>query len=86
MTMEENIEDTSGFYLYQDGGIAHAPNFVENKDYQLYRHLKDIYSYPVNGWYWFDSINDAYLFYNIPLPKPQNENYLIFGDNNAGNI
>jgi hypothetical protein len=86
MTMEENTEDTSGFYLYQDGGLTHAPNFVENKDYQLYRDLKDTYSYPINGWYWFDSINDACLFYNIPLPKPQKEDYLNFGDINGGNI
>jgi len=63
------MEDTSGFYLCQDGALAFGPNFVETKDFQIYRDQKDSYTYPVNGWYWFDSEEDARIFFNLP-PKP----------------
>jgi hypothetical protein len=63
------MEDTSGFYFCQDGALAFGPNFVETKDFQIYRDQKDSYTYPVNGWYWFDSEEDARIFFNLP-PKP----------------
>lgn len=49
------MTDTSGFYLYQDGELFYAPNFVIGKDFELQRHLHDQYDYPVCGWQWFDS-------------------------------
>lgn len=63
------MEDTSGFYLYQDGALTFAPNFVENTNFQLYRDQKDTHNYPVHGWYWFDTEDDARAFFNMP-PKP----------------
>ena len=60
------MEDTSGFYFSQDGGLAYGPNFVEHKDYSLYREKKDEYQYPVGGWYWFDSEEEARVFFNLP--------------------
>lgn len=82
------MEDTSGFYNYQDGGLAHAPNFVENSQFSLYRGEHHTHTYPVGGWYWFDSEADARAFFNIPQPVeeelPENtDNFLQLGDENA---
>lgn len=49
---------TAGFYKL-DGQLLEAPNFVLNKDYTLFKETKDQYTYPVDGWYWFDSIEEA---------------------------
>lgn len=58
----------SGFYK-KDIEILHAPNLVYNNDYTLNADLKDDYTYPVDGWYWFDDIESAYLFFDEPLPQ-----------------
>lgn len=52
--------DPSGFYRLDPGGeILHGPNFVYGPDFSLLRELKDTYSYPVNGWSWFDTLEAA---------------------------
>ena len=48
-----------GFYKNNSGTLLFAPNFVENKDFQLYIGEKNSYTYPVNGWYWFDTLQEA---------------------------
>ena len=48
-----------GFYKNESGTLLFAPNFVESKDLQLYKESKDSYIYPVNGWYWFDTLQEA---------------------------
>ena len=50
--------DTSGFYKL-DGELLYGPNYVLNRDYQLTRETKDEHTYPVDGWQWFDSEDDA---------------------------
>lgn len=52
------MEDTSGFYKL-DGLLLYGPNFVLNKDYELRKETKDEHQYPVDGWYWFDSEEEA---------------------------
>lgn len=34
---------------------------------------KDIYTYPVEGWYWFDTDEEAEAFFAMSLPKPPEE-------------
>lgn len=44
-----------GFYkLEEDGSWSYAPNFVYGPDFELLKELKDTYTYPVNGWTWYD--------------------------------
>lgn len=57
--MDEEILNTAGFYKLDEGQLLYGPNFVINANYQLYREAKDEHSYPVDGWYWFDSEADA---------------------------
>lgn len=62
------MDDTSGFYKL-DGEILYGPNFVLNSSYELRRENKDLYNYPVDGWYWFNSQEEAQAFFN---PEPDN--------------
>lgn len=62
------MEDTSGFYKF-DGDLLYGPNFVLNKNYELHRASKDQYTYPIDGWYWFDSIEEFKIFINYQEPE-----------------
>lgn len=53
--------------------ILCAPNFVDAGSFYLVKEEKDSYTYPIGGWYWFDSEELAYQFWNIPLPEKQQE-------------
>jgi hypothetical protein len=48
------MEDTSGFYKLEDENWLYAPNFVDAPNYELLKELKDTYTYPVEGWTWYD--------------------------------
>jgi hypothetical protein len=66
------MEDTSGFYKNDNGYILYGPNFVLNANYDLRKETKDQHTYPTDGWYWFDSVEEAYTFFGleyIPLEK-----------------
>lgn len=62
----------SGFYKREDGAdtLLHGPNFVLNMDYELRAEAHAQHEYPVDGWYWFDSEEEAYAFFGLPLPEP----------------
>lgn len=53
------MEDTSGFYKLYGDELVIAPNAVYNKDFTLLREEKDTHTYPVDGWEWFDSKEEA---------------------------
>jgi hypothetical protein len=57
--------DTSGFYKL-DGSLLYGPNYVFNANYELRRETRDDHSYPVDGWYWFDTEEEARLFFDLP--------------------
>ena len=48
------MEDTSGFYKLEDDNWQYAPNFVYGPNYELLKQNKDSYTYPVEGWTWYD--------------------------------
>ena len=62
----ETIE-TSGFYKL-DGELLYGPNFVLNANFELRRATHEQHTYPVDGWYWFDSEEEARIFFNLPAP------------------
>ena len=59
------MENTSGFYKEENGELLYGPNFVLNKNYELRKETHDQHTYPVDGWYWFDSEAEAKSFFNI---------------------
>lgn len=54
-----------GFYKL-DGDLLHGPNFVLNADYSLYKETHDQNVYPIDGWYWFDSEEEAHIYFELP--------------------
>ncbi|MGI9158939.1 MAG: hypothetical protein ACR2K1_04220 [Saprospiraceae bacterium] len=63
--------DTSGFYKL-DEILLFARYSVYSGGYELLRENYNTYIYPVDGWYWFDSEEDARIFFNLPPPEPEN--------------
>ena len=55
--MEEN-QDTSGFYK-RDGEALLYGKRVVHKDFELRNETKDQHTYPVDGWSWFNSEEEA---------------------------
>lgn len=55
---------TAGFYKKQEDTILYAPNIVEGNGYVLAVQDKDQYEYPVDGWFWFESEEEANNFFN----------------------
>lgn len=54
------------FYFNDENGLQEAPNFVIfSGDSELFAEHKDKYTYPVYGWYWFDTIEQAKEFFGI---------------------
>lgn len=70
--------DTSGFYKYMNGELFCGPIFVYGAydAFRLFREERNTYTYPVDGWYWFDSEEEARIFFNIPLPDPNPNDYI----------
>ncbi len=66
------MEDTSGFYKL-DGDLLYGPNFVLNANYELRKETHTEYTYPVDGWYWFDSEEQARIFFDLPPKEPELE-------------
>jgi hypothetical protein len=50
-------------YIYP-GELLYGPNFVLNANYELHRENKDNHQYPIDGWYWFNSREEATSFFN----------------------
>lgn len=47
------------FYKRQDNELLCAPTFVAAPDYTLTANERESYTYPVDGWHWFDDIDAA---------------------------
>lgn len=47
------------FYKRDGQSLMDASVFVKGPNFTLDASLKDTYAYPVAGWYWFNSLNDA---------------------------
>lgn len=53
--------NSSGFYKKNEdlSTLYYAPSFVSTPNYELEVSLKDTYTYPVDGWYWFETLSEA---------------------------
>ena len=58
-----------GFYKLDQGTLLYGPNFVLNANYELRKETHNDYDYPVDGWHWFDSEDEAYEFFGLPRPE-----------------
>ncbi len=58
--------NTQGFYKIDNEQLLYGPNFVlfgDGNDLNIEH--KDMYTYPVNDWYYFASEEQAKVFFNI---------------------
>lgn len=63
------MEDTSGFYkLDEYGNMLYGPNFVISATHSLIAQLYNTYTYPTDGWYYFETQDAAYTFFNYVPP------------------
>lgn len=60
---------SQGFYKYESGNLLYGPNFVLSKNFELRAESKDDFVYPIDGWYWFNTIEGACAFFNISIPE-----------------
>ena len=52
-----------GFFKNDNGTILRAVESVKSRDYELLAVNHENHTYPVDGWYWFDSPELARKFY-----------------------
>lgn len=58
--------DTSGFYKKELFELRFAGNFVHTPNNSLIRDLAHTYTYPIEGWYWFESAQAAHDYFGLP--------------------
>lgn len=58
--------ETDGFYKNDNGTLLHARDCVLSSDYELRRETRDTHTYPVDGWQWFESEDEARVHFNLP--------------------
>jgi hypothetical protein len=51
------------FYKRENEQLLTAPNFVYSDTVSLEADSHDQHSYPVDGWYWFDTLDQALAFF-----------------------
>lgn len=79
--------NTSGFYKNDEGMLLYGPNYVLGGGFSLFKEQKDSYEYPIWGWKWFNSEEDARLEYNLPKPPEEklSNNYYLSSNLNLPN-
>ena len=63
------MDNTSGFYKNEDSLLLFGPNGVSGPLFDLNPSAHAEYTYPVAGWYWFDTEEEARLFFGLPVEK-----------------
>ena len=57
------MTDTSGFYKYENNNLMFSPVSVISNEYILHEDDRANLKLPVDGWYWFDSEEEAKQFF-----------------------
>lgn len=56
------------FYKYENTTLMYGPCVI-SAEYALVTDEKNSYTYPIDGWYWFDTEEEANTFFNIGSGK-----------------
>ena len=59
-----------GFYKDDNGFLLWSADRVINDNFELWIDQKDTYSYPVDGWIWAETEEQARIVLDLPLPEP----------------
>lgn len=60
------------FYKLDDGLLLEGPNAVYAPTFILLKEYKDTYEYPVEGWVWMDTEEQARAFFGLPPSEAAN--------------
>lgn len=60
-----------GFYKHVANTLAYGATFIHSPNYELRVEQKDTYTFPVDGWYWFDTLEEACSFFNLDIADYQ---------------
>jgi len=82
------MEEEKGFYKLEVGAeesvMIHGTNLINN-NYTLEISQKDTYTYPVDGWTYFDSFDEAAVGFNLTeSQKEQFKEDLFPSDQESG--
>jgi hypothetical protein len=61
--------NAAGFYKRDGNSLLFNSNWIQSKDYTLIAIEKDKYTYPIDGWQWFDNAIEAYTANGLPVPS-----------------
>lgn len=53
------------FVKHDNESLIVVENFVYTPNFSMTKETKDEFDYPIDGWYWFDSKDEAYSFFGI---------------------
>ena len=56
-----------GFYKYLVGQLLYAPSVVSGPGFDLRKDTRADHSYPTDGWYWFDSLEEACAHFQLNI-------------------
>lgn len=56
---------TAGFYKFEEELLRFAPNAVYAPNFTLHISLQETYTYPIEGWHYFATTEDAESFFAI---------------------
>lgn len=70
MIYEEGFYKADGTFLLYGPGPIYGPNFT------LTRELKDTYTYPVEGWTWYESSQEAITALGLPIQGVNGSNVI----------
>jgi len=62
---------SAAFYKLDNGVLLWAPNSVLHATYELHANQHQTYTYPVDGWTWFESDAEARAYFGLPEPEPE---------------
>lgn len=68
-----------GFYKLDGNDLLSGPHYVLAGSYNLYIEDKDTYTYPVGGWYLFDTEAAARIFFGLPELTINTEEGNLYG-------
>ena len=61
----------AAFYKIDNGMLLIGVNRVLNAEYELFSENHDQYQLPIDGWYWFNTTEQACAYFGIEVPKEE---------------
>jgi hypothetical protein len=58
------------FYKRENDELLVAPNFVRGPGFDLFAEVHHEFQYPVHGWYWFETDDEASAALGAKPPQP----------------